>query len=104
MFIEVERTDGRKCRLKVDTIVNVLEETHKRTDGLEIQIIMIEAGTLKIKCINETLVSLFAKMSAAVGRNVGCVGVDGIDAKHRAPRLEEPVNITELKSAKRSVK
>lgn len=98
MFIEVERKDGRKARLRAESIVSILEdETTNKETGLTTPFLTLQIGAIKVECINENLVSLFAKLNAAAGRHVNCVRTEDIDATKRAPRLEQPINITELK-------
>lgn len=98
MFIEVERKDGRKARLRADNIVSVLEdETTNKETGLTTPFLTLQIGAIKVECINDNLISLFEKMTAAAGRRVSCVGTEGIDPAKRAPRIEQPVNVTELK-------
>lgn len=97
MFIEVERKDGRKGRLRTEDIVSVLEDSYTSKDDVTIPFLSLQIGNIKVDCINENLISLFAKMSASIGRHVNCVGVEGIEPSKRAPRIEAHVNVTELK-------
>lgn len=101
MFIEVERKDGRKARLRVDHIASVLEDSHA-SNGLSVPILTLQVGSIKVECINENMHSLFVKMTAATGRGVNCVRTSDIDEQHRAPRSEEFVAVTEVRPIKRA--
>lgn len=100
MFVEVTRKGGLTLRVRADSIISAADEMlqNKETKEMMPVLVIVDASKTTYQLVNETMISLFAKMTAALGKgNIMVVGMEQIDKTQRPPPpAPEIVEVKEL--------